>query len=348
LPLAAAQCATADYARHLDAILVERHFDAVILDHYPMSWAIAHVERRRRYGATPLIVHIAHNFEPRLASDIARNFRGDPLRRAALYANAWKITNAVRRLADAADIIVTLTAEDGGHLARLSPSSAKLVLSPGYAGPRTPDRQIVSATPRRVALVGSYRYMAKRMNLLSFLEAADPILGRAGVGIDVVGGVPSPIREAWEGRAKATRFHGFVDDLRRFLSARRMGLVVEETGGGFKLKTLDYVFNRLPIAAIRGSMTGLPLTEGSDYLCFDSMQGLAKGVAVAIDDIGRLNSMQESAYERCAGAFDWSDRGRALCDAIRDAADRQRQAPDGRCKPNFGTAGRRELARDRP
>jgi hypothetical protein len=32
--------------------------------------------------------------------------------------------------------------------------------------------------------------------------------------------------------------------------------------GGFKLKTLNYIFNRVPIAAIRGSIAGLPLTPG--------------------------------------------------------------------------------------
>ena len=35
---------------------------------------------------------------------------------------------------------------------------------------------------------------------------------------------------------KATRFHGFVEDLGNFLAERRMGLVIEETGGGFKIE----------------------------------------------------------------------------------------------------------------
>jgi polysaccharide biosynthesis protein PslH len=167
------------------------------------------------------------------------------------------------------------------------------------------------------------------MNLFAFLEAADAILADAGVGIDVVGEVPDRIRKAWEARVKATRFHGFVDNLGEFLAARRMGLVVEETGGGFKLKILDYIFNRMPIAAIRGSMAGLPLTEG-DYLCFTSMRELAVGVVAAIDDIERLNSMQQGAYRRCENEFDWSDRGQTLCDAIEHAVNCKRQAVDDR------------------
>jgi glycosyltransferase involved in cell wall biosynthesis len=330
LPFAAARFATCDYAQHLEAMLRERDFDALILDHYPMAWAIAHIQGSKRNGARPPIVYIAHNFDTEVTADIARNFRGNLLRKAALYSNAWKTANAVRSLARAADIIVTLTAEDGKSLARLSPSSAQLVLPPGYDGPRAPDRQIVQATPRRVAIVGSYQWTAKQMNLSAFLEAGDSILQDAGVSIDVIGEAPEPFRKAWEARVTATRFHGFVDDLGDFLAARRMGLVVEETGGGFKLKTLDYIFNRVPIAAIAGSMTGLPLTEGSDYLSFDSMRELANGVAAAIDDIERLNSIQQAAYKKCESGFDWSDRGQTLCKAIQHAVNRKRQVVDDR------------------
>jgi hypothetical protein len=101
-----------------------------------------------------------------------------------------------------------------------------------------------------------------------------------------------------------TRFHGFVDNLGEFLAARRMGLVVEQTGGGFKLKTLDYIFNRVPIAPIRGSIAGLPMTAGLHYLSFESMRELVQGVVAVIDDIERLNFMQQAAYEKCDSGFD--------------------------------------------
>jgi glycosyltransferase involved in cell wall biosynthesis len=326
LPLAAARFGTRNYAQHIKTTFRARDFDAVLLDNYAMAWAIDLIQRSYRNGGRPLIVHIAHDFATRVTADIARNFRGNLFRKAVLHANARKTANAELSLANAADIIVTLTAEDAESLALLSPSSAKLVLPPGYNGPRVPDRQIVQATPRRVAMVGAYWWTAKQMNLSAFLEVADPILRNADVGLDVVGEGPDSIRQAWEAKCAATRFHGFVDNLGEFLAARRMGLVVEQTGGGFKLKTLDYIFNHLPVAAIRGSMAGLPLTPGLHYLSFASMRELAQGVAAMIDDIERLNSMQQAAYEKCNLGFDWSDRGRTLYDGIRQAVNRRRSA----------------------
>jgi hypothetical protein len=49
------------------------------------------------------------------------------------------------------------------------------------------------------------------------------------------------------------------------------------------------------------------------------MRELAQSVAAVIDDIERLNSMQQAAYEICSTGFDWSDRGRTLYNAIRQA-----------------------------
>jgi polysaccharide biosynthesis protein PslH len=333
LPLVAARFGTRNYARHLKAMLRARDFDAVILDHYAMAWAIDLIPKSERNGARPLIAYIAHNFETQVTADIAQNFRGSLFRKAALHANAWKTANAELSLARGADLIAAHTAEDSTSLELLSPLSAKLVLPPAYHGPRVRDRQIVQATPRHVAVVGNYRWMVKQINLSAFLQAADPILQNAGIGIDVVGEAPDSFRKDWETRVKATRFHGFVEDLGEFLAGRRMGLVIEETGGGFKNKILDYIFNRVPIAAITGSMTGLPLTPGLDYLCFESMRELAQGVAAVIDDIERLNSLQQAAYQKCKSSFDWTDRGRALRNAIEQAISRQPAPGEGRSIP---------------
>jgi hypothetical protein len=323
LPLVAARFGTRNYAQHLETMLRARDFDAILLDHYAMAWATVIIQNSKMNGSTPLIAYIAHNFETKLTADIARNFRGNIFRKLALYANACKTANAEHRLVHSANLIATHTPEDAESLGRLSPLSAKLVLPPAYHGPRAPERRIVEATPRRVAVVGTYHWTAKQMNLSAFLETADPILQNAGVGIDIVGDGPDSFRKAWEARVRATRFHGFVDNLGEFLAERRMGLVIEETGGGFKNKALDYIFNRVPIAAIRGSMNGLPLTERLHYLSFKSMRELALGVAAVIDDIERLNSLQQAAYEKCESGFDWPDRGRTLYDAMRQAINRR-------------------------
>jgi polysaccharide biosynthesis protein PslH len=39
-------------------------------------------------------------------------------------------------------------------------------------------------------------------------------------------------------------------------------------------------------------------------------------VLEAIDDVERLNRLQERAYAACSGRFDWASRGRQILSAI--------------------------------
>ena len=96
-------------------------------------------------------------------------------------------------------------------------------------------------------------------------------------------------------------------------------MVPERHGGGFKLKMLDYVFNRVPILALQDSFAGVPLQAGHSVLLFPDHVALARGMVAALDDVDRLNRLQESAFAACRDRFHWRCRGEALRAAILDA-----------------------------
>ena len=96
----------------------------------------------------------------------------------------------------------------------------------------------------------------------------------------------------------------------------RLAIVPERTGGGFKLKVLEFVFNRMPIAALERSVAGTPLEPDDSILMFPNYKDLAAGVVRAVDDIPLLNRLQERAFSACAHRFEWSDRGAHLLAAI--------------------------------
>ena len=86
--------------------------------------------------------------------------------------------------------------------------------------------------------------------------------------------------------------------------------------GGFKLKVLEYVFNRIPVFALTGSFAGVPLKHEESVMLFPDHTSLAQGVLEAIDDVERLNRLQERAYAACSDRFDWASRGRQILSAI--------------------------------
>jgi polysaccharide biosynthesis protein PslH len=313
LPNVAVQHNTAAFRRAL-SVQMARDWDAIIVDHLGMGWVWPAVEAYQRRKAGVVSVFVAHNCEGEVRRNVARNFRGSIVRKIGLSVDATKADLLEKKLLGRSDLVTVITAEDLCFFGGLEKA---LLLPPGYAGVRVPRREIDDATPRRALILGSATWLAKEMNLIEFATAADKLFYKHQIALWVVGRMPDHFR--LKRHFLATRFLGFVEDLGPILRSVRIGIVAERTGGGFKLKSLDYIFNRVPIAAIKGSIAGLPLTPGLHYLSFGSMRELAEGIAAVIDDIKRLNSLQQAAYEKCSTVFDWGDRGRTFSDAIRQA-----------------------------
>ena len=252
---------------------------------------------------------------------MARNFRGNIVRGIGLSVDAGKADRLEKKLVRQSNLVSAITAED---LRCFGGFDKIVLLTPGYAGRHVACRKIDDATPRRALILGTAIWLAKQMNLIEFMAAADELFHQLQIELWVVGNVADHLQA--RNHFRATRFLGFVEDLEPIFRSVRIGIVAERTGGGFKLKTLDYIFNRVPIATIRGGIAGLPLTPGLHYLSFASVRELVQGVVAVIDDIQRLNSLQQAAYEKCKSGFDWSDRGRTLSSAIQKTVNRQRAA----------------------
>jgi hypothetical protein len=191
-----------------------------------------------------------------------------------------------------------------------------------YAGRHVACRKIDDATPRRALILGTAIWLAKQMNLIEFMAAADELFHQLQIELWVVGNVADQLQAPGTIFARPASWVSSRIWSRFFVASES----VSSPNGPAAGSTLDYIFNRVPIATIRGGIAGLPLTPGLDYLSFASVRELAQGVVALIDDIQRLNSLQQAAYEKCKSGFDWSDRGRTLCSAIQKAVNRQRAA----------------------
>jgi len=299
-------------------VQLESEWDAIVVDHLGMGWAWPWLEAYRRRNPAVIAVFIAHQCEGHVRRGVAQSFRGNPLRKFGLHVDALKADRLEREIVRKSTLFTSITAEDRDHFGNLAKS---VLLSPGYAGLRQSSREITAKTPRRAIIFGSALWLAKQMNLEEFIAIADELFWRQQIELWVVGKVPERFRV--ESHHSATRFLGFVDNPLPIFGSVRIGIVAERTGGGFKLKSLDYIFNRVPIAALKNSIAGLPLTPELDYLSFGSFRELAQGIAAAIDDVDKLNMLQKAAYAKCTAAFDWSERGHLLHKAMQEAVRRQ-------------------------
>jgi glycosyltransferase involved in cell wall biosynthesis len=182
---------------------------------------------------------------------------------------------------------------------------------PGYLGTQVASRRIDSEVPRRAVVVGSFDWAAKRMALEGFLAAAAGQFARNSVSLQIVGRTePDYVRSLRE-RFPWVDVVGSVPDVTPYLADARIGLVPDVLGG-FKLKTLDYVFSRTPIFAIEGAVPGTPLENGRGLRLFGDHDQMARGIVDAIDDTASLNTQQDVAFKLCMNRYDWEAVGKKL------------------------------------
>lgn len=300
-------------AAALDAALAGESWDAVVIDHAALGWALGPL---RRHARRPRIVYLSHNHEARVRREVARQSDAALHQRLALRLDAEKYARQEEALCREVDLVTAITETEVAAYREGFPHQRYLCLTPGYTGPRLDDREIGPDRPRRVIMSGSFEWIAKRLNLERFLEQAAAPLAAAGIGLQIVGKTEESFRQAMQQRFPGVDFVGRVAEMTPYLLDARLGLIIEEFGGGFKLKTLEYLFHGLPLAGLRHAVDGLPLRAPEHLLLEENIPGLIDAIAAVIDDFPRLNAMRTIAAGLCAGAFRWEDRGLALREAI--------------------------------
>jgi hypothetical protein len=287
-------------------------WDAIVFDSLAGAWGVrevlAHVAA---LPARPRLIYIAHNHETSLARRIV-DIHPHPLKRQVNRVDAVKVARLERLVSRHADLITANSPEDCALFSAEHPGKRVECLHPVFLGTPVAARHIDRRVPRRAVMVGSYDWLPKRVNLIEFLRVADPLFASAGIELLVVGGADRRFLEGLSRTMRATRFTGPVADPRPYLAGARIGIAAERVGGGFKMKTLDYVFHRVPLAALAGTIPGLPVRDGQSALICPDACLLARRIVGVIDDFDTLNGMQRLAYKASTGVFALANAARVL------------------------------------
>ena len=315
LPTIALYSASPAGRRAVDRALAEQSWDAVVLDSISSGWALSRVLRQRhRFGT---LVYLAHNRETIAARRIADAARG--LRRLIRRFDTAKVAILERRLLGVADFVAADSPDDCEALAASTAAGKVTFVPPGYDGPRVLHRNINEGVPRRAIIVGSFNWLAKRESLELFLNAAAARLAAAKVELQIVGSAEPDYLAGLRRQYPSVTFVGPVADVVPYMASARIA-VVPDLLGGFKLKGLDYVFNRLPIASMRAGLPGMPLKDRWSFRLFDTHIALAEGLIAQIDSLDILNTFHQRAFEACAKAFDWPHVGKQLMSEMSSAS----------------------------
>jgi glycosyltransferase involved in cell wall biosynthesis len=305
MPMAAVRHRTRVILNEIRSSIQYEQWDAVIVDHYSMGWCMPIIEN---VGFAGCIVYVGHNYERQVTRDIADAYDGNFFKKRILLENSRRTADIEAVLIKRSDLVVALTEHDRSLFQAEAPNVDVLVLPPGYSGARSSNRQITSSTPRKVIAVGSFEWTAKQLNLVKFLRAADSKFAEQNIELHIIGKTHKALKREL-GSLKATKLRGFVDDILGEFANARIALVFDETGGGFKLKMLDYAFSRVPIFGLSHALEGLPEQAKPYVVMAQDMSDLADKVVLCLDDLAKLNQMHNGAFAAMEEAFSWEQRG---------------------------------------
>ncbi len=125
-------------------------WDAILIDHAALGWALDPIRNRRRAGTLsgdPVVVYISHNHEAKVRREVARNSSANLPRRLALRLDAEKYARQEEALCREADLVTAITPAEVEAYREQFPGQQYLCLTPGYEGPFFPERRITAETP---------------------------------------------------------------------------------------------------------------------------------------------------------------------------------------------------------
>lgn len=320
-PLIAWKGARSDFRERLEVLLEDAGWDAIVLDNIGMAHALPQAEEYRLKHPGTRLIYVSHEWEYPTRARKYEHYRMGVARRFMAGLDLRKIERWENALIRKTDIVTVINSSDLDPFRRIDPSPKYLPVPPGYDGAVAHTRTITSAVPRRVVLLGGRRSQQKQQILLDWLDVGYDALIAAGIDVVIVGDIGDDLRAKVARQYPMVHVLGFAPDLEAVIAQARAGLVVDTVGGGFKIRLLSQVFQRLPIVGLASAISGLPTREGDGYAAAATIEELVDLVCEIIDQPERLDALQQRAFADCASEFSWAQRAAKLAAVLGPSAD---------------------------
>ncbi|MFE5158174.1 phosphotransferase [Streptomyces sp. NPDC056697] len=206
----------------------------------------------------------------------------------------------------AADAVVAFTRRDADLATALRATAVHVVPCGVEPGP-TPLRE--RETPGSAAFVGNLFYEPNARAAAFLRTRLAPALAPRGGSVDVYGRYPRALRAL--GTGSTVRLHGPVPDLPSALSTAEVGLAPLDSGGGMKLKVLQYMAAGLPVVGTVEAFAGLP-DPGTFALVSTapSMEDMPGLVARLQDDAALRRKLGRAGRQLVEAEFSWAAAAR--------------------------------------
>lgn len=139
------------------------------------------------------------------------------------------------------------------------------------------------ASQAKILFVGSLEHSPNAEGIKWFLRHVWPLLPAGSATLDIIGKSPP----AWlvrAGRQPGINVIGWIDDLAATYRSAKVGIAPLQSGGGTRIKLLEYAANDLPIVSTPIGTEGLGFVHGRDILIAASPAQFATAIMSSLRD----------------------------------------------------------------
>ena len=175
-----------------------------------------------------------------------------------------------------------------------------------------------------IVFCGSMDWLANQESVGFFLDAMwDRIVSQVpNARFTVIGRAPpsSLVQRATRRKVNWT-FTGFVDDVRPYMRGAAVLVVPLRVGGGTRLKVFEAMAAGTPVVSTTVGVEGLPVIDGTHYLCADDPEHFADSVVTLLRDRERRAVMARRARQLVEAEFSYKAAAKAFEQACQVAVE---------------------------
>jgi len=217
----------------------------------------------------------------------------------------WMLRRAeafeLRSIRQAAHVIVVSERDQEVLMKKVPEAAGKVSAIPSCIDIRqyVPHYGLLDGEKKHIAFVGKLDYIPNSEAVKSICDDIAPSFGD-DIIFDIIG-APVPNRPS----PRNVIFHGFVPDVRPYLSAADVCIVPLQSGSGMRMKILEYMALGRPVVSTAKGCEGLTVTNGKNIIIADRSDEFIRALSMLLKDDSQAKELGREGRKWVENEYDW-------------------------------------------
>lgn len=287
---------------------IKNNYDLIIFDHFRSASSLL---LSKSIGKK--IILISHNLESQNYFSLYKNSKSI-FKKIAFLHQFYLTRYWESKVFKACDLIFSINELETKIIRKINPNTFTIF-------PQSKPKSVLNLNlkSKNILIVGSFRYIAKRINLFYLIKEVFPFLSTKGYRLIIAGsGLDSTLKNKIKKLNNQVTIYSNPtnEKLDLLYNSSHASIVPEKSGGGFKLKIIEALSHAVPIVAQKEALKGTGLTNNYDCLSVDSADDYLNAI-IKLENIDFRRNIIENGFSSILNIYSSNTAKKTFKDAIK-------------------------------